>query len=579
MAEEEDMKAKLLAELKAQLSGEIKEELKKEFSESMRPARKSRTEKEKKPELPDTEVKENSAVISQLGNLPIPKHLLKTIGWGKGDVIDLKIENGKLLGERVGHTNVIPKQKAKGAEGAGEGQAGTGEGKADSTATSGVMKYIEFEFSEKPVMGKLRQVLENASKLYESGNAADGLNVLNMIESIELKVEEPDRGKMRMTAVKFLVDMIAKHPEAMETQMPQAMEITTKIATRYLQERAYGFVAAVYKQIPEGEAGFEQVMEVLFGSLTKYHVSELYAIISLLETIIKLLQGTSSPHITKVVDYIKDKFSKIDDNDYKVRFIKMLTSLEAFDDARALGKEFKAQTTEDSGEHRAALDALRENRDAQNVFFEKHPELQPETAEDLDADIDEELQKKSKKKPKETGQAKEEGEAMEQHLEEKTGEENKHAPVQEEMEAEEKKPVAEPPEVEEIELVTEASRAEEKESIPEAPEVEEIELVTEASRAEEKESIPEAPEVEEIELVSEASRAEEKGSIPEAPEVEEIEFVTETSDAKEKELFAENPKKQQEPTDNEDISTDALDEPSIDNDDQEKELDDAPEGD
>jgi len=429
MAEEDEMKAKLLAELKAQLSGEIKEELKKEFSESMRPARKPKAEKEKKPDVPDTEVKENNAVISQLGNIPVPKHILKALGWGKGDVIDLKVENGKLLGERVGHTSVIPKQKAKGAEGGGEGQGGMGGGKEESAASSGIMKYIEFEFSEKQVMSKMRQYLEEASKLYDNGNAADGFNVLNMIEAIELKVEEPDRGKIRLTAVKFLVDMIAKHPEAMETQMQRAMEITTKIGTRYLQERAYSFIAAAYKQIPGGEAGFEQLLDILFGLLSKYHVTELYAIISLLETIIKLLQGTSSPHVAKIIEYIKEKFTKIDDNDYKIRFIKMLTSLEAFDDARNLGKEFKAQTTEDSGEHRAALDALRENRDAQNDFFEKHPELKPETMEEnLDADLDEELKKKSKKKPKEEEGPKDQGETVEPQPGEKHDEESKPLP-------------------------------------------------------------------------------------------------------------------------------------------------------
>nr|MDO8113426.1 hypothetical protein [Candidatus Sigynarchaeota archaeon] len=407
----DEMKAKLLSELKQQLAGELKEELKKEFAASMKPEKekKPKAEKEKKTDLPEVEPKENSGVISQLGNLPLPKHILKSLGWGKGDVIDLKVENGKLFGERIGHTNIVPKPRAKSAEGGVEGQDAAAAAQADA-ASINISRYIEFDFGEKPVIGKMRQILENAFKLYESGNTNDGLKMLDMVDAIELKAEEPDRGKMRMTVVKFLADVLPKHPEAVPIQMLRVMELVKKISTRYLQERAYGFVANAYKQMPQGSAGFEQTLDTLFTLLNRYQVSELYAIISMLETIVKLVQGTNSPHLATTIAYIKDKFAKIDDNDYKIRFIKTLTSLDDFKGAKELAKQFKETTTEGSGERRMVLDALRENRDRQKAYLEKHPELQAEYPEDIDDDIAEDLkEKKTKKKPKETEEPKEAG--------------------------------------------------------------------------------------------------------------------------------------------------------------------------
>ncbi|MBN2151673.1 MAG: hypothetical protein JW839_09520, partial [Candidatus Lokiarchaeota archaeon] len=105
----DDFKAKLLSELKQQLAGELKEELKKELASSVRTERRSRAEKEKRPDLPDVEVKEDNAVITSLGNLPLPKGILKSLGWGKGDVIELKVDAGKLSATRIGHTSAVPK--------------------------------------------------------------------------------------------------------------------------------------------------------------------------------------------------------------------------------------------------------------------------------------------------------------------------------------------------------------------------------------------------------------------------------------------------------------------------------------
>ncbi|MEX2681129.1 MAG: hypothetical protein Q6373_005985 [Candidatus Sigynarchaeota archaeon] len=397
----DDFKAKLLSELKQQLAGELKEELKKEIASSVKAERKPRAEKEKKPDLPEVEVKEDNAVISALGNLPLPKGILKALGWGKGDVIELKVDAGKLLATRIGHTNVIPKPKAKASEGATEGVEIKGQ--EDSAVTASLSKYFEFDFGERHVMGKLRQIIENAARLYEAGNFVEGFKVLGMIDGIELKSEEPDRGKMRFTAVKFLADALSKHPEAIATQGSQVMELIKKINTPFLREKAYGFLAAGYKNIPEASQAFEQVLDILFNLLKRYPTTDLFAIVPLLESIIKIVKGTKSPHLAKVIGYIKENFPAIEDNDYKIRFIKMLTSLEDFKGAKELAKAFKAQTTEGSTERRQVLDALRENRDMQRAWLEKHPELAEQYSDEGDEELLEELkEKKPKKKPKES---------------------------------------------------------------------------------------------------------------------------------------------------------------------------------
>ncbi len=405
----DDFKAKLLEELKQQIAGEMKE-LKKELAASVKPERKPRAEKEKKPDLPDVEVKEDNAVISALGNLPLPKAILKTLGWGKGDVIELKVDAGKLSATRVGHTNVVPKPKSKAGEGAAEGQEGKEQD--ESAASASLSKYFEFDFGEKNVMGKLKQILENAAKLYDAGNVTEGLKVLAMIDGIELKSEEPDRGKMRFTVVKFLADVIPKHPEAVATQGPQVMELIKKISTPFLREKAYGFLAMGYKNVKEANEPFEQVLDILFSLLKKYPTTDLFAIVPLLENILKIVKGTSSPHLAQAIAYINENFAAIEDNDYKIRFIKMLTSVENFKGAKELAKAFKAQTTEGSAERRQVLDALRENRDLQKAWLEKHPEMAEAFSDEGDEDLLEELkEKKSKKKPKEGEAPKEEGAA------------------------------------------------------------------------------------------------------------------------------------------------------------------------
>nr|MDO8084451.1 hypothetical protein [Candidatus Sigynarchaeum springense]MDO8118549.1 hypothetical protein [Candidatus Sigynarchaeota archaeon] len=396
----DDLKAKLLSELKQQLAGELKEELKKELASSVKAERKPRAEKEKKPDLPEVEVKEDNAVISALGNLPLPKGILKTLGWGKGDVIELKVDAGKLSATRIGHTNLIPKPKVKAGEGTAEGQEIKGQ--EESAAIASLSKYFEFDFGERHVMGKLRQIIENAARLYDAGNVIDGFNVLGMIDHIELKSEEPDRGKMRFTAVKFLADVLPKHPEAIASQGPQVMELIKKISTPFLREKAYGFLAASYKDIPEANQAFEQVLDILFNLLKKYPISDLFAIVPLLENVLKIVKGSNSPYLAKIIGFIKENFPAIEDNDYKIRFIKMLTSVEDFKGAKELAKAFKAQTTEGSTERRQVLDALRENRDLQKAWLEKHPELAEQYSDEGDEELLEELkERKSKKKPKE----------------------------------------------------------------------------------------------------------------------------------------------------------------------------------
>lgn len=405
----DDLKARLLSELKKELAGEFKEELKKELAESVRSERKPRAEKEKKPELPEVEVKEDNAVISPLGNLPLPKPILKTLGWGKGDVIELKVDGGRLTATRVGHTNVMPRPKAKAGEGGAEGT--DGKTQEESAAATSLSRYFEFTFDEKSAMNKLKTVIENAARLYEAGNVVEGWKVLSMIDGIELKAEEPDRGKMRFSAVKFLADVLPKHPEAIETQGPQVMELIKKISTPFLREKAYCFLATGYKNVPQASAAFEQVLDILFTLLKKYPTTDLFAIVPLLENILKILKGTSSPHLAQAIAFIKETFPAIDDNDYKIRFIKMLTFVEDFRGSKELAKTFKAQTTEGSSERRQVLDALRENRDAQKAWLEKHPELAEAYSDEGDEELLEELkEKRSKKKPKDAGGAKEGGE-------------------------------------------------------------------------------------------------------------------------------------------------------------------------
>jgi bifunctional DNA-binding transcriptional regulator/antitoxin component of YhaV-PrlF toxin-antitoxin module len=389
MAENDDaetrLKEQLREELRQELAGQLKEDIMKDIKESLKGEKKERKSKEEKaegPQLPDVEIKENNAVLSQLGNLPIPKAVLRTLGWGKNDVIELAIENNnsKLVCTRVGHTNT-PKQKAK-------SETPTDAELAAATETPqgfNASKYFEFDFADRHLLTKLRQIIENANQLYEAKNFDEGIKILEMVETIELKEDEPDRSKMRVTVIKYLSEILPANPEAVAEQVPYVLEMIKKISSRYLQEKGYTLLASACKQSEQGYPYFDQIMDVLFGMLLKYQTTELYAIISLLESLIKLARGTTSPFVQKLVEYIKEKFDQIDDNDYKVRFIKLLTSLEAYTDAKELGKAFRATTVDGSGERRAVLDALKENRDAYKAYLEKHPELQ-EAAEAEDAD-------------------------------------------------------------------------------------------------------------------------------------------------------------------------------------------------
>ena len=403
MAENDDaetrLKEQLREELRQELAGQLKEDIMKDIKESLKGEKKERKSKEEKaegPQLPDVEIKENNAVLSQLGNLPIPKAVLRTLGWGKNDVIELAIENNnsKLVCTRVGHTNT-PKQKAK-------SETPTDAELAAATETPqgfNASKYFEFDFADRHLLTKLRQIIENANQLYEAKNFDEGIKILEMVETIELKEDEPDRSKMRVTVIKYLSEILPANPEAVAEQVPYVLEMIKKISSRYLQEKGYTLLASACKQSEQGYPYFDQIMDVLFGMLLKYQTTELYAIISLLESLINLVRGTTSPFVQKLVEYIKEKFDQIDDNDYKVRFIKELTFLEAYTDAKELGKTFKATTADESGERRAVLDALKENRDAYKAYLEKHPEL-AEAAEAEDADdYLEELNAKKAKLP------------------------------------------------------------------------------------------------------------------------------------------------------------------------------------
>nr|MDO8119394.1 hypothetical protein [Candidatus Sigynarchaeota archaeon] len=368
------LKDKLLAELKQQLADEIKEDLKKELASSV-PSTGKGKKKEPKEQLPDAPVTETSAVLSSTGRIEVPKTIIKSLGWGKGDVIELKAENGKLVGTRVGHTDVQQKKAAK-----DESQAAKDVPVEDVIATSAINvgKYFDFDFAERPVMGKMKQVLENALQLYTSSNYSDGFKVLRMIEGIELKEEEPDRSKMRIAVVKFLNDMLPRDVDASVIQWPMVKDLyIDKANSRYLREKGYALMADGWKKVNDEKAKpyFEQVMSTLFEMLGKYQITEMYAIISLLETIMKLVKGTQSPHVGKLIDYFKGAFNQVDDIDYKIRFIRMLTELEAFKDAKDLARAFKETTTEGSGERRLVLDCLKENREKEKTYFEKHPEL------------------------------------------------------------------------------------------------------------------------------------------------------------------------------------------------------------
>ncbi len=371
------LKEKLLAELKQQLSDEIKEDLKKELASSVPSSGKSK-KKEPKEQLPEAPVTETSAVLSSTGRIEIPKGIVKSLGWGKGDVIELKVENGKLIGLRIGHTDVQQKKAPSKDGDAAAKDVQADEATAGALQSINVAKYFEFDFAERPVMGKVKQVLENAHKLYSASNYSDGFKVLGMIETIELKEEEPDRSKMRIAVVKFLNDMLPKDVDASIIQWPMVKDLyIDKANSRYLREKGYALMADAWKRVSDEKARpyFEQVMATLFEMLGKYQVMEMYAIMSLLETIMKLVKGTQSPYLGKFIDYLKDVFNRVEDVDYKIRFIRMLTDLEAFKEAKGLAKTFKETTTEGSGERRLVLDALKDNREKERAFLEKHPEL------------------------------------------------------------------------------------------------------------------------------------------------------------------------------------------------------------
>lgn len=383
-----DLKARLLAELKQQLTSELKDELMKE----LKPSKKGKKAAEPGEALPEVEVKENSAILSSTGKLDLPKHVLKTLGWQKGDVIELAIDGDKMTCQRVGRTTLPARSKA--AAPAETDAPGDPVRQAGPAPGLNIGEYFEFEFTERGVAGRVKQVLENAYSLYESGNYADGLKILEMIEKIELKDEEPDRSKMRMGIVKFITSMAVKYPAVTASQVPTAFEMIDKINSRFLKEKAYWVVGNACKRLDDAKDMFDKVLGVLFAALSRYQNTDMYAIVPLLEQVLKLVSGVDTPYTARIKEFMIEKFSQTDDVDYKMRIIRLLTSMDAFAEASALGRQFKETTTEGSSERRAVLDALKENRDKKKAYFEAHPDLQPDVEEE---DLEEEVPKKGKK--------------------------------------------------------------------------------------------------------------------------------------------------------------------------------------
>ncbi|MBD3185577.1 AbrB/MazE/SpoVT family DNA-binding domain-containing protein [Candidatus Bathyarchaeota archaeon] len=361
----DDLKEQLKAELKAQLAEELKAELKKEITSSL---------KKETAEL--EEIKETSAVLSSTGRLLIPKEMRKVLGWKKGDVVDFSIDEGMLIGKKVGHTDKKPGKKKSATK--------DGEGKNTITASTGstinISKYFKFEIDSRKASQELQNIIENAFKLYENGNLVEGLKILEMINSIDLKDEEPDRSKIRFSVISFLSDIIPDHPKIIENQLEEIKGLILKINSRFLRENAYNMLALACKKVGELKT-LEEITGILFESMESYKDTEMYAIIDIIEKLIELFKNTELESKARLKNFILEKFSSMYDFDYKVRCVNFLSELDYFKEARRLANGIKAETMEGSSERRTILDAIQENRKRKTEYMEKHPDFKDDEDE------------------------------------------------------------------------------------------------------------------------------------------------------------------------------------------------------
>ncbi|MHA1793521.1 MAG: AbrB/MazE/SpoVT family DNA-binding domain-containing protein [Promethearchaeota archaeon] len=386
--EKDQIDNSLKDELKKQIAAELKEEIKKELMESMKG--------QKVKEISEPELKETSSVISSTNRVLLPKGILKALGWKKGDVIDFKVEDGRIIGEKVGHSTIsaskIKTRREKKTSEEDKNEIATG-------MTIQVSKYFAYEIAEKKASKKLQQVLENAYKLYDSKNFADGMKLLEMIKSIELKEEEPNRSKMRIAVINFLADILLKYPATIPKQIDEIHEIIQKINSRFLRENAYYTIGKLCKETKHWQF-LDDILEILFKALRQYTQTELYAIMDLVEKIVELVENTESGYVNKIIEYIREEVSSMSDHDYKIRCLNYLTRLNAFKEVKNIGKIIKEDTLDGSSERRTLLDALKENREKEKAYLEKHPDY---IIEEIDDDETESEDKKGSKKRKKSG--------------------------------------------------------------------------------------------------------------------------------------------------------------------------------
>ncbi|MHA1697534.1 MAG: hypothetical protein ACTSWN_01695 [Promethearchaeota archaeon] len=371
------LKDKITKELKEELKKELKAELKAELEGGL-------LNKDAGPTI--SELSDTSAVISTTYRVLLPKGLLKKLGWKKGDVIDFKVESGKLVGTKIGHAMKSIKKKSSTSKAKSLEESVAEEASAsaeESVARLQVNQYFEFPLDRK-ISNKVRQIIENSYNLYEAGSIADAFNVLKMIDNIELKEEEPTRSKIRIAILHFISDVLPRNPQVFLKQLPDFKNIVQKMSSKFLKEKGYALLARGCKEIKAWDQ-LDNIIGILFTLLEEYSNNEMFAIISLLELIIDLIHDTDSQYAEKVAEYIKNKFDVIQDFDYKIRCLRYLIEIEKFKDVRMLAKKIKDETTEGSAERRNILDVLKLNREKEKAWYEKHPELKmDEEIEDED---------------------------------------------------------------------------------------------------------------------------------------------------------------------------------------------------
>ncbi|MHA1369360.1 MAG: hypothetical protein ACTSRA_06560, partial [Promethearchaeota archaeon] len=305
------LKDKITKELKEELKKELKAELKAELEGGL-------LNKDAGPTI--SELSDTSAVISTTYRVLLPKGLLKKLGWKKGDVIDFKVESGKLVGTKIGHAMKSIKKKSSTSKAKSLEESVAEEASAsaeESVARLQVNQYFEFPLDRK-ISNKVRQIIENSYNLYEAGSIADAFNVLKMIDNIELKEEEPTRSKIRIAILHFISDVLPRNPQVFLKQLPDFKNIVQKMSSKFLKEKGYALLARGCKEIKAWDQ-LDNIIGILFTLLEEYSNNEMFAIISLLELIIDLIHDTDSQYAEKVAEYIKNKFDVIQDFDYKIR--------------------------------------------------------------------------------------------------------------------------------------------------------------------------------------------------------------------------------------------------------------------